>query len=85
MAQMEVLALITKYSIWENILDSFVFKCEKCGGEIRLIVAKFNEDKLSSRCFKCDMKRNFVFTRKGNQGEDWLFGPNSKNSSKNLM
>ncbi|MZG31481.1 MAG: hypothetical protein F3741_11890 [Nitrospinae bacterium] len=59
-------------------MNSFVYKCEKCGYEIRLIVARLTDKKLSSKCFKCKDKRNFIFMRRGNVGDDWIIMPYHK-------
>ena len=56
----------------ENILAAFVFKCEKCGYEVRMIMAKLLKGKFFSRCYKCNDMRGFVFKRNGNQGADWV-------------
>ena len=53
-------------------MASFVFKCDECLDEIRLISAKLLKEKLSSVCFKCGVQRSFVLQRKGNQGADWV-------------
>ena len=53
-------------------MPSFVFKCDQCSNEIRLISAKMLKEKLSSMCFKCGELRRFVFKWKGNEGRDWV-------------
>jgi len=78
---MEKLALITKQSALGNILNSLVFKCEKCGHEIRLIVARFTDKTFNSKCCKCNYNRKFVFERRGNEGDDWIVTPYLKKSN----
>ena len=53
-------------------MASFVFKCEACKFEVRMIMAKLLKDKFFSRCFKCNEMKNFVFQRRGNHGADWV-------------
>ena len=53
-------------------MSSFVYKCEKCGNEIRIIVSRVMDKKLSSMCFRCKDKRIFDFIRRGNVANDWI-------------
>ena len=51
---------------------AFVFKCDPCGKEIRLISAKMLKGVLSTHCYKCNLTRKFTFVREGNMGSDWV-------------
>ena len=53
-------------------MASFVFKCEKCGYEVRMIMAKLLKQKFFSRCYKCNDMKSFSFKRNGNDGADWV-------------
>jgi len=52
-------------------MPSFVYSCETCSTELRFLVSRALEEKLSMHCPKCNELRKFQMEREGNVGRDW--------------
>ncbi len=52
-------------------MPSFVYCCEHCTAELRFLVSRALDNKISVHCPECNDVKQFNLVREGNVGKDW--------------